>query len=367
MKKALVHIGIEKTGTTTIQTCLNWNREILEENGIGFLKSPGKQNNRKITTYCMSYSNIDDHVRRLGISDPKSRQRWRTAFYKEFYSEITAIKDKVLSVIISSEHLHSRLKTTQEIEILKKLLTRHFETVTILVYLRRQDFLALSLNSTRCITGGTPIGFFPINIQTTNQYFNFKELLDKWALIFGKENIKVRIFDKNHFYREDLLQDFFSLTGIDAFSEKLKIPNHQNVSLSYVTQKVISIFNSYYPNYEKNNFKELNQLMRKSLIQILEPKFRVMHILPKREDAENFYNLFIASNNQVAKYWFNRDILFEDDFSMYPEANTKLWLDEEMTTFIRSAIIEVWNQYGASYNDCLLDDLKQIFIFQKEV
>ena len=65
--KAVIHIGTEKTGTTTLQEFLHLNRANLKNQGIAYLQSPGERNNRKLATYCMNHNNVDDHIEDLGI------------------------------------------------------------------------------------------------------------------------------------------------------------------------------------------------------------------------------------------------------------------------------------------------------------
>ena len=71
--KAIIHIGTEKTGTTTIQEFLHLNRSKLANQGVAYLQSPGLRNNRKLVTYCMKNNKVDNHVKNLAIlSDAKS-------------------------------------------------------------------------------------------------------------------------------------------------------------------------------------------------------------------------------------------------------------------------------------------------------
>jgi hypothetical protein len=359
MKKAIIHIGIEKTGTTSIQTCMNWNREVLRKYGIGYLLTPGIQNNRKLVTYCMNNTTIDDYVKNLGICESESRQLWKENFYKEINSELNLLANKVCKVIISSEHFHSRLKSFEEINILKNLLINHFDSCSILVYLRRQDFLALSVATTRTIAGSPLFNYFPSKINSSNHYFNFENLLDKWGQVFGKDNVNVRIYDRNSLYQRDLLQDFFLQTGLEAIAQHMKIPPLQNTSLSSVTLRVISRFNTHYPKYIQDTLVDVNQQMRQDLIKILESKFHGINYLPNRESAETFYKNFSASNIRVAKKWLNKDLLFEEDFSMYPEAISEVFLDQDQIVFIHDSIVNIYQKYEVKGNEELLQDLSK--------
>ena len=69
MRRVLIHIGTEKTGTTTIQEFLHINREKLYSKGIVFLKSPGERNQvRDLVTYCMNPHRVDKHAHKLELT-----------------------------------------------------------------------------------------------------------------------------------------------------------------------------------------------------------------------------------------------------------------------------------------------------------
>ena len=40
-RSLLIHIGTEKTGTSTLQEFLHFNREVFAQHGVVYLKSPG--------------------------------------------------------------------------------------------------------------------------------------------------------------------------------------------------------------------------------------------------------------------------------------------------------------------------------------
>ncbi|EAI4813061.1 hypothetical protein BGG33_07840, partial [Campylobacter lari] len=59
---------------------------------------------------------------------------------------------------------------------------------------------------------------------------NHKQTLQWWGEIFGKENLIVRLFDKNEFYQGDLLKDFIHSIGLE-WDDEFIIPPKQNESL----------------------------------------------------------------------------------------------------------------------------------------
>ena len=61
--KLILHIGMEKTGTTSLQQWLFQNKILLSNNGFGISEILGEGNNRKLPSYFIDDyddENIDD-------------------------------------------------------------------------------------------------------------------------------------------------------------------------------------------------------------------------------------------------------------------------------------------------------------------
>ena len=215
MKRIIVHIGVEKTGTTTLQEFLHANRDRLREKKVAVLKSPGLRNHRSLATYCMSAHRFDQYTKKLRITSEATHQIWAKKFKRRLERELDSIREDE-SIIISSEHFHSRLHTQEEINKLQSLLVEYCSDIRIIVYLRRQDQVAVSLYSTLCRAGGYRNSVFPMGISENEHYYNYYLLLEKWSEAFGQKNIIPRIFERKHLLNQDLISDFiFSSEVID--------------------------------------------------------------------------------------------------------------------------------------------------------
>lgn len=331
--KALVHIGTEKTGTTTIQHFLHQNRDKLREQGIAYLRSPGPVKNRDLATYCMSNNNVDEHVITLGIVSDRKRARWKANFKKRFDRELRKLDRRIHLVIFSAEFFQSRLRTEDEVRNLQTLLSRYFDQIEILVYLRRQDQFAVSFYSTLCRTGSTqeevlkPI--YSAN-DSYSQHFNWEyfnlnyyELVTKWANVFGRENIIIRVFDIDRFCNGDLLDDFRYAAGI-ADCDQFLIPEWANENLSSQLQRLLVLFNRCFPTYtDETTLSPFNVALREHLIAALEKKYTGNGRLPAKAEAKEFYDLFSVSNRRLANEFLNSESLFSDDFSSYQDGATE--------------------------------------------
>ncbi|MFN2138111.1 MAG: hypothetical protein ACK2UK_19300 [Candidatus Promineifilaceae bacterium] len=330
--RAVVHIGTEKTGTTTIQNFLHLNREALQKQGVAYLRSPGPVKNRDLATFCMDEDSVDEHVFTLGIVSAKKRRKWKAAFKRAFEREIRAVGPDIHTVIFSAEFFQSRLRTENEVRTLQRLLSPYFETITILVYLRRQDQFAVSFYSTLCRSGSTqPDVLKAINgpdeayaHQFEREYYslNYYGLVEKWARVFGRENIVVRIFERGRLRNGDVLDDFREVSGI-VDTPAFVYPQRLNESLSAEMQNALLLFNRCFPTYLDPDTRVSRHIaLRDYLISRLEGKYAGPERKPSRAEALAFYDMFAASNQRLAREYLGSVELFTQDFSDYGERPT---------------------------------------------
>ena len=310
----ILHIGTEKTGTTTIQEFLHLNRNLLADKGIYFPKSIGMRNHRPLASWCLSYEKDATYLKMNNLTEMAQRKAWREDFLAKFEEEISGLKPEIKQVIITSEHFSSLLNHPTEIETLKLLLDKWFTSITVIVYLRRQDSFVVSRYSTVCKAGIVMKSILP-NPTTLRPLVNYQDLLRKWSRVFGKESITPRIFNPVGFINHDLLQDFIRVCKLPENMD-YQIPVNKNVSFSETAQEIMQCFNKKINQGNEN--RELQKL-RYTIFENVNKNYPGPGKKPLRHEALEFYKFFEASNNQVAREWFSREKLFDEDFSMYPE------------------------------------------------
>lgn len=74
--RAILHLGTEKTGTSTIQRFLKKNRKALIEQGFYFMKSTGEADDRKLSVYCLLEEQFDDFHRNNLIDTKEKKQEF---------------------------------------------------------------------------------------------------------------------------------------------------------------------------------------------------------------------------------------------------------------------------------------------------
>jgi len=311
--KAILHIGTEKTGTTTLQSFLHTNKSQLLQQGIAVLESLGGRADRYLATYALDEDRTDDSHIPLGLTDPDKRRAWRLAFPDRVRSEVASLPQQVTLVVLSSEHCHSRLVRPSEVRRLKRFLDALFDECQIILYLRRQDKVAVSLYSTALRVGFTNRAVIG-KPDANNPYYNYETLLDRWADVFGDQHIIPRILEPSRLHNGTLIADFCHVTGLPDPCDLLAVAD-RNVSLTATAQEFLRLFNQFVPGHACGQPHPL----RGPIADYLEQGFSGRPRMPARQDAIQFYAAYRPSNDRVANRWFGFEHLFEEDFSSYPE------------------------------------------------
>jgi hypothetical protein len=230
----LLHIGTEKTGTTTLQSFLALNRDLLADHRVWVPKSPVPKslpycNHRKLVALANDDDFIDDFIKRQKLLDPAQRKRakqgWLEAFDKEQAGTNTCTR-----AVISSEHFQSRLRQEHEIARLHALLSRRFARITVVIYLRDPYATALSALSTAIRVGGTQEIVPPPNNVYWHNLVHHRQTLERWGRVFGRANLRVRLFERDAFAGSDLVQDFITACDLPALEYQTPAPLNETLS-----------------------------------------------------------------------------------------------------------------------------------------
>jgi hypothetical protein len=246
--KAIVHIGTEKTGTTSIQRFLFQNRKKLRAGGFHFLQSAGKTNNRALPAYFVAENRFDDFYRDEGITTLEAKTEFRKQFLQKFEHEIGTLPKSVHTVVISSEHFHSRIRTREEMDKVHAFLSTYFDDIKIVCYLRDQSSTCASYYSTGLKSGNpaTFMEFFQRCIPE-NYYFNYFEMLSNWERCFGFNALDVSLFSRKSFRNNNLLDDFTSKLDPSLIGSLNRDIEIENESLTPVGQAMARGMNLAFP------------------------------------------------------------------------------------------------------------------------
>lgn len=309
--KLILHIGTEKTGTTSIQHALARSRNELCHNGILYPKLLNTENHMEIAVVGMGLRSDDTiQIQELARTG-NDLSAYLDAVRGALAAEIDVAKPHTL--LISSEHLHSRLPDVEDVERLADFLGRDFDDVKVIVYLRRQDRMAVSLHSTRLKGGG--IGEMLPIYQVPPPYFDLNALLERYAAVFGAQAIVPRIYHRSELREGDVVKDFYASAGLGITPPEI---NNQNISVSRRQAQFLKLMNERLPLIEDGKINPARGPIFFAIHKVLPgPAAR-----PSRDEALRFQAQFDALN-RLARDRFLPEVdpptLFDDDFSSYPE------------------------------------------------
>jgi len=321
MKRAILHIGTEKTGSTSVQRFLFENRGALKRKGWLFPKSAGYLSNHRLVVYAKRHPEAD--LIQLGSprGTSESLERLRTGFLDDHCHEVLPFmkgrwpRDRTL--VYSSEHMQSRLTTTDEITRVARLLRPQVDRIEVIVYLRRQDRLAASAHSTSMRSGDVRDFDFE-GVNASGPYYDHLTLLENWSAVFGDDAIRVRLFERGRLSGGDVVRDFVHTSGIDRVLPRPVFPVSANEALSWTAQAVLRTFNRL-----ADDDPILLGIDRAAFVPYLLNRLEGIadehgQVLPSRTSARAFYARFEEANARISERWLGGEG-FDERFDDYPD------------------------------------------------
>lgn len=329
--KLTLHIGTEKTGTTSIQAALATDRARLADRRILFPKLFGSPNQMELSVAAV-VGEANDEVSLIELNRQGcGREEYRRRLIDQIACEIAA--GSYSRIVVSNEHCHSRLNSPAQIRRLVAMFPVALEDVSVVVYLRRQDRLAVSLYSTILKLGGTAQLFPPAPAAALPLYYDFETLLALYAGVVDASRLIVRLYEPAQLYEGDVVRDFYRATqlGIEP-SATLRA----NESLSRAQAAFLQSFNKRFPIICDG---KLNTA-RGPIFAAIQNAGTGAPFRPSRAEAEEFYSAFSKGNARVRHAYFPdlcRNTLFDEKFSDYPDTASPWELEEhELFEFVEA-------------------------------
>ncbi|WP_417456505.1 hypothetical protein [Kordiimonas sp.] len=313
-KTCYLHIGGEKTGSTTIQKFLADNRGRLRDLGVVYPKVPGEHTHIRLAAYAQPDFENADFLRGVGVKDEADLARVHARFPERFRAELTSVVRPMSVLLLSNEHCQTQVTTEAGVRRLQELLRTVAEKVRIIYYVRRQDHAAVSLYST-ALRRGMAIPAPDLSAPETSHRFNHLRVCKLYAGVFGEQALDVRLFDETRFAGGSLISDFCAATAIDG--KNWPRASAENTALGSDAQRLLVFLNSLHD----APFAPFDGENRDALIAALENEKCDGGIVPSCAAAMAFVERFSESNEAVRAQYFPHieGPLFGDDFSRYPQ------------------------------------------------
>ena len=218
MNNIILHIGTNKTGTSSLQVFLREDKDFLKKNKFIHPNFKGGIGHHHELATCLSKAN--------SIYEPELHTQ-KAQFY---INEINKIfkSNPNHTIILSSEAFHEHSNPSG----LKKLLKNY--NVKVFCYFREHVSYLSSwyqqnikeTNETRSFTEW-------LDSRYIRNHTNYVEVLKQWSNSFGK-NFKYRPFERESLVGGDIVSDFCDFIGVDAPKVKKTYSNNPSISGNFL-------------------------------------------------------------------------------------------------------------------------------------
>lgn len=189
-----LHIGHPKTGTTSIQNYLLQNEPLLRARGYLYPMAGRRHDTHPVhfRLFPITFYHQDENNKAIGEMESLRRE---------------VARERPAAVVVSCE-----IAFAEQADGLREAF-RDFD-VSILYYIRRQDQWIASFYAQRT-KYAKMAEFRPLRGMALEWIPPYLQTIRRFALAFGRENVRVRPFEKNAWFNGDLLQDFLKEIGLD--------------------------------------------------------------------------------------------------------------------------------------------------------
>lgn len=301
IKSAVLHIGTEKTGSTAIQKAGEVHRAAFSEIGVCYPRVPGEKNHIGFTLMSVKGPGTARLQQLIGLKTDDEYNRYLAGFWENAERELLA--SGCHTYVCSNEHLSSRVFEADKIKKIAEFLSKHAETVKVVLYLRPQHELLASYYSTRVKSGFTKSLEDIIPQDETNEYYNYLDMIDRWAYGFGAENVVVKRFDRSSLLEGDVVKDFYvGEVGVPS-DFKFEDSPPVNQSLDAPGAEFLRLFNQFVPNFADG----VPNRDRAGISNLLSEMSFGQKLAVSGEKGRAIMDMFAESNAEVARKYFHQD------------------------------------------------------------
>lgn len=242
LRRLILHLGMGKTGSTTLQWFLRANRERLAAEGFA------------------TFVPVD-------LQPDPQRDLSSTSRFRGAVAEVTRQIEQsgATQVLWSMEGFGTRQFTADPARLAALRAALPADDVRLVMYVRRQDVFAASAYLQWCVVHKSHAGrvkpfdeIFPAvmnepgatTVEQTN--LNYHEVLRPWVEAFGLPALRVRPFEKAQFVEGALLTDFVSAADLPRLDYEWNIPN-RNVTFNAALTDMLGMYASTFEGKVKPN------------------------------------------------------------------------------------------------------------------
>lgn len=336
MKRTIyLHIGMEKTGTTSLQRYFVRNREELLRQKMLYPSTGCGQNHWGLLVYALDPAKQDHMKTNKKLDDELACKSYQSEFESSLKNELKNTTADI--IVLSLEQLSSRVNQLDEIKKIRSLLSYNDDEVKIVAYLRPQHEYLTSWYSTR-VKGGWETQPLKIPQPGDPEFdrFDYAKTISPWAEIFGENSILIRLFQKPDLINNNILDDFFNLIKKPE-SANFKRPKKLNTSLDAITLEIVRRLNSYIGPHTTSGGPNLN---RKALRMALNKMHNSPHLFLKlnKMDRDYFMSKFESSNKFIAQNYMGSE--YTKIFSQNESSNSGIDFSQYQLSFTDEEVVQ---------------------------
>ena len=334
--KCTLHIGTAKSGTTSIQSFFYQNRHMMRRRyGIvvpQFEKAFLTRGNHKALAFYAGSASTYCGPRWGRMNEQEARswvERFETSFEKGMRTEFSdSLLSRMMTALpgvpdaahyfFSSEQLHSRIHKREYVEKVCGLLSRYFDEIKMVVFLRPQSALALS-RYTNSLRGGASMGDYMPSVfpdKLHKHYYHYDLFLEWWREVLGPEAITIRVMDDAAASFRDAVSEMCSIMEVDPSSMKSQ-SKRLNTAIGAHAADFLNLRNR----GEHEGRFAMSRPLRQRITRAVSRLGEKGRKLPTQEEARAFDAIFADGNARVAEMFGLKQPLFEVDYSRYPEVS----------------------------------------------
>ena len=307
----ILHVGTEKTGTTSIQSLLGSAYDSLLKAGVLFPKSIGEPCHINLTACALG--NEPQHPIRslLGIQNQDDFDDFVIRTKKGFKGEIENTSPN--KIIISDEHINAHLFNGEKLIAFKELCEEFGEIKKVIIYFRRQDEFRLSLFSEAVRVGN--IASFDLDnllpvFKVIPYRLNYLAVLDNLSKVFGRDLLLPKVYDRNLFIDGDICKDFLHSANINLNCGSQNIL-HEKKSFDQRIIKHLALISIFLKNLETDKFQKLREAILNNCMKIFQGPGPEL----KPEYHARYLEQFAVQDEAIKIKYFYKNI----DANLFPE------------------------------------------------
>lgn len=206
MRKLYLHVGLHKTGTSSIQNWLAGNREALLAAGFVYPCSSVHHNDLYLGL-CSAPEREHSNLRR-GVISAQAANAHAGAVLEEYGKAVRLAGQR--DIVISGEEL-CRL-SLPELESLKALFDPFVEDYEILCFVRSPVGFSTSYAQEAIKGGGSTLA-----IETRSPFLpEYRDRIEKFVTLFSREQVRLVDFDDPGVRAKGIIRTFVTLLGPNA-------------------------------------------------------------------------------------------------------------------------------------------------------